>query len=83
MSIKNLKAFLPTILAFTLISAMNQCQSERVKRQTQTGTMTSLQEIEVNPEEAFRPVEEATIEENFPMEPVKNEVESPKIGRIP
>ncbi len=79
MSIKNLKAFLPTILAFTLISAMNTCQSERVKRQSQIGKMTDFKEIEVKAEDVFKPIDPEKIEEEFTKEPIVEE----KINRIP
>ena len=79
MAIKNLKAYLPTILAFALISAMNTCQSERVKKQSQMGTMTSFQEIEIKPEEVFQPIDQEIIESKMNTEPVIEE----KINRIP
>ena len=79
MAIKNLNACLPTILAFALISAMNTCQSERVKKQSQMGTMTSFQEIEIKPEEVFQPIDQEIIESKMNTEPVIEE----KINRIP
>ncbi len=79
MAIKNLKAFLPTILAFTLISAMNTCQSERARKQSQIGQMTDFKEIEVKTEDVFKPINPEIIEENDTYEQVVEE----KVNRIP
>ena len=81
MAVKNFKAFLPTLLAFALISAMNTCQSERIRRQSQTGRMESLKELEVRTEDVFKPIDEI-LEENA-MEPIEESVETEKTNRIP
>lgn len=72
MAIKNFKAFLPTIIAFSIIAAMNQCQNARLKRETLKGEMLSRLEVEAQ----LEPKDSIEITENESIESEKTNIKS-------
>ena len=72
MAINNFKAFFPTIIAFSIIAAMNQCQNARLKRESLTGEM--LNRLEVNAE--LESKDSIEITENNSAESEKTNIKS-------